>query len=154
MTIHVADPSATPRLSEAVQAVSVIHLSDRIGSGTLTITQDGFEVTGIYNWPPRSIAEVQFSFRFHVLSPNTCTVEVDWPGLLPEIGPTDASYLTLLLMGRPEYSISTPAGDHVNATFLGPFGQPEITTSLQVAAATGSGDASVSLLFRYEISNS
>lgn len=148
--IHVADPNVTPELAQVVQPVSVIFGNQQIGAGQLVTTPSNINVTGHYQWPPDAPAEVEFSFDFHILSSNTCTVEVDWPGLVPTIDKTPASYIMLLLMARPEFLITTPKGDKVNAAFLGPYGQPQITTDLQVAVASQSSAASVSLLFHYD----
>ncbi|HET7230823.1 MAG TPA: hypothetical protein VFJ16_12515 [Longimicrobium sp.] len=53
-------------------------------------------------------------------------------------------------MARPDFLITTPAGDHITAAFLGPMGHPEITTALQVSVGTANASASQSLLFRCE----
>ena len=148
--IHVADPTVTPELAHVVHAVGVIHGDRRIGSGELVQLPTGIKVTGSYEWPPDAPAVVRFEFDFTILSQNTCEVAVNWPGLVPPIAKTRASYIMLLLMARPDFLITTPAGDHVTAAFLGPMGHPEITTALQVAVATANGAASQSLVFRYE----
>jgi len=150
-TIQVANPDVTPQLSDVTQPVAVIHGSDTIGSGTVVTTASRLDVTGHYQWPVDAPAEVQFQFSFEILSSNTCNVTVNWPGLLPgEVGPTKASYIMLLLMARPQFLITTPDGVHINATYVGPFGHPEIVTALQVGVGGPAGDYSQMLSFRYE----
>lgn len=150
-TIQVANPDVTPALAASVQPVEVIHGTDSIGSGQIVTTPSRLDVSGHYQWPPDAPAEVGFTFSFEILSPNTCNVSVNWPGLLPkEIGPTKASYIMLLLMARPQFLITTPDGVHVNATYVGPFGHPEIVTALQVGVGGPEGDYSQALSFRYE----
>lgn len=149
--IQIADPRTAPKLAHDAQAVTVIHLNQKIGSGKLTSTESGLAVHGSYQWPPDAPAEVRFSFVFTPLSENTCTVEVNWPGLLSRRIPEEkASYFMLLLMARPEYVISTSSGDNVTATFMGPMGHPEITTALQVNATISDASSSASLVFRFE----
>jgi hypothetical protein len=153
--IQVADPNVTPQLPSVDHPVTVLFLSDRIGSGNLVTTGTDIGVTGHYQWPPDAPAEVRFSFNFRILSPNTCDVAVNWPGLLRQpIGPTKASYITLLLMARPQFLITTPDGAHISVTYLGPFGQPEIVTGLQVAVANANADHSVSLVFQIDHNHS
>ena len=148
--IRVADPGATPELARQVTAADVV-LGDRIiGTGQVATSATSIQVTGSYEWPPDAPAVVRFSFDFTIVTANSCEVAVEWPGLIPAIPRTRASYIMLLLMGRADFLITTPAGDHVTAAFMGPFGQPEITTALQVAVATANGAASQSLIFRYK----
>ncbi|HEU0055154.1 MAG TPA: hypothetical protein VFQ39_18335 [Longimicrobium sp.] len=150
---EVAD--AAPKLGVVEKPVSVIFLSDRIGGGDLVTTDASIRVAGHYQWPPDAPAEVRFSFDFQILTSDLCDVAVDWPGLLRgPIGPTKASYIMLLVMARPQFFITTPDGAHITVTYVGPFGQPEIVTGIQVAVASASADHSVSLLFRIELGNS
>ena len=150
--IQVADPDVTPGLAEvAAQAVTVVHGTDSIGRGELATTESRIDVTGSYQWPPDAPAEVQFLFSFQILSSSTCNVTVDWPGLLPkEIGPVQAGYIMLLLEARPQFNIFLPDGGNVTATFVGPFGQPEIVTAFQVAVGGPNGEYSQALSFRYD----
>jgi len=149
---QVADPNVTPTLTAAeTQPVTVIHGTDSIGSGELAVTASRIDVTGHYQWPPDAPAEVQFVFSFEILTSSTCNVQVDWPGLLPTvIGPVQAGYIMLLLEARPQFLIFLPDGGNVSATFVGPFGQPEIVTALQVGVGGPEGKYSEMLNFHYE----
>ena len=149
--ITIADPNATTTLAQDTRNVDVVFGDRRIGAGTMTTAASGIVVEAHYQWPPDAPAEVRATFVFDILSSNTCKVEVDWPGLLARPIPLqDASYIMLLLMARPDFVIATPGGDRVTAVFVGPMGQPEIATGLQVSAALADGSSSASLLFRYQ----
>jgi len=149
-TIQVANPDVTPQLAQATQPVTVIHGSDTIGSGQIATLATRLDVTGHYQWPVDAPAEVQFLFSFEILSSNTCNVTVNWPGLLPKvIGPTQATYIMLLLEARPQFIIFTPGGVNIGVTYVGPFGQPEIVTALQVGVGGPNGDYSQALSFQY-----
>ncbi|MFL5382058.1 MAG: hypothetical protein ACJ8GN_06050 [Longimicrobiaceae bacterium] len=148
---QVADPNVTPTLAADSQPVTVIRGTDAIGHGALVVAAGGIDVTGSYQWPPDAPAEVRFAFSFEILSSSTCNVHVDWPGLLPTvIGPVQAGYIMLLLEARPQFLIFLPDGGNVGATFVGPFGQPEIVTALQVGVGGPEGKYSQMLNFQYD----
>ncbi|HET7460412.1 MAG TPA: hypothetical protein VFJ82_04155 [Longimicrobium sp.] len=148
--VHIADPTVAPKLEQMVQPVTVVHGDTAIGRGELVTTPVSINVRGSYQWPPDAPAEIPFTFDFVIHTQNTCDVAVDWPGLVPEIPKTLSSYFMVLVLARPGFLITTPAGDHVNATFMGPPHQPEITNALSVAVTTANGAASRSLVFQYD----
>lgn len=147
--LAVAEPGT--QLTQDSRPVDVVYADRTIGSGTMTTTESGIEVNAHYQWPPDAPAEVRASFVFDILTSDTCKVEVNWPGLLARPIPLqEAGYIMLLLMARPDFVISTQGGDHVGAVFIGPMGQPEISTGLQVSATLADGSSSASLVFRYQ----
>jgi hypothetical protein len=153
---QVADSNVTPKLAQAdAQAVTVVHGTDSIGRGELVMTETRIDVTGSYQWPPNAPAEVRFVFTFQILSSSTCNVHADWPGLLPnEIGPVEAGYIMLLLEARPQFLVFLPDGGNLTITYVGPFGQPQIVTALQVAVGGPNGEYSQMLSFRYDYARS
>jgi hypothetical protein len=153
---QVADPNVTPKLAQAdAQAVTVVHGTDPIGQGELVMTETRIDITGSYQWPPDAPAEVRFVFTFQILSSSTCNVNADWPGLLPkEIGPVEAGFIMLLLEARPQFLVFLPDGGNMTITYVGPFGQPEIVTALQVAVGGPNGEYSQMLSFRYDYGRS
>jgi hypothetical protein len=147
-----ADSSATTQLVQEAHAVSVVYADQDIGSGQLTMTPDGIRVEGRYEWPIDAPALVWFSFTFDILTENACRVEVRWPDLLRgQIPLQDARYHRVSFRARPDFLISTPAGDRVTAEFVGPMGRPELANGLQVSVALAGGSSSASLLFRYQL---
>lgn len=133
------------------QALTIKFLDKNIGSGTQTTATSTLAITGSYNWPPDSIAEVAMSFYLELTSDNTCVVEVDWPGLLPEkIEKQPASYWMWLLLARPVFNITTAGGDLIVVKFTGPPQQPEIITGLQVSVSLNGAQHATALTFVYD----
>lgn len=139
--IQVADATAGTGFSASTNPVVVRMNGLTIGHGTVETTDDGVSITGQYQWPVNQ-PPVSFSYRFRVKEYPKCSLEADWPNLLPaRIHEPDSTYIMLLVAARPRYIISSPGGAGSSLTYVGPFGQPGIITALQVSAGNDQGSA-------------
>jgi hypothetical protein len=144
---QIADETVGTQLDSQKQAVKVMLHGEAIGKGTLVVDEGAIAVDGIYQLP--RAADARFNFTFKPTGFRKCAFAVDWPGLLPKpIRDDDAGYMMLLVRARPRYVIFGSDGSGANATYEGPFHEPEITTALQVSA--GYGDTSAALTFVFE----
>ena len=140
----------TTVIAAADTPVHVLFGDRHIGDGVAEVTPSQIRVTGHYEWPPDAPAVVRFAFSFRILGEDTGELAVDWPGLSRPIPPTLASYFMALLLGRPDFMITTRDGDHATIAFVGPMGHPEITTGMQVTVTDAGATAGASLLFRFD----
>ena len=139
-----------PIVAAADTPVHVLFGDRHIGDGVAEVTPSLIRVTGHYEWPPDAPAVVQFAYSFRILGESTGELAVDWPGLSKPIPPTLASYFRALLLGRPEFLVTTREGDHSTIAFVGPMGYPEITTGMQVSVTDAGATVGASLLFRFD----
>lgn len=128
------------------KSVRVSYHDQRIGNGQSSVSASLVQVAGSYDIPP-AIAEVNFSFAVHLQDDNTCTVDADLPGLLPN-NPLKlaGSYIIVLTLGRAGLLI-TAGAYRISVTFTGPVSNPEVATGFQIGI-TGP-DSTVSLGFVY-----
>ena len=139
------------QFASVTQKVDVIHNSVSIGSGTAEMEGERLAITGSYEWPPDAPAEVAFSFHLELRQDRTCSIEVDWPGLLPNrIADDQASYFILLILARPQINVfNQDQTFHATVFFQGPPNQPPVVNAISIGVQESSPPASPSLLFRY-----
>jgi hypothetical protein len=125
----------------ASEAVRMIYLGHDIGGGKVVGGADTIDVDVSFNWPPEAIAEVGGHFHLKILSDETCAVAASFPGLVDPLKDGDASYYVLLIGARPQFYITTHAGDRLFWSSTGPFSQPEIVTGYELGIQPANGHA-------------